>query len=261
MIDEHFHPENWGVKPKLIQTGLISIDSYSIFIVLALIVGIAVYYYNAIKSNSINDNSFYMAISALVGGVLGAKIPIWIINFPLIISQPSLSTIFSGRTIIGGLLGGMLSVIWIKRKLRIKTKRGNLFAPSVALGITVGRIGCFLRGCCYGVPTTLPWGVNFGDGIMRHPTQFYEAIFTFVLFVYFQFFYKKPAVPGEMFGKLMVYYFVFRFFEEFIRANQIYYLHFSYFQWLSIGVLLFLYRDKIINIFKTKFKFYGKQNY
>lgn len=258
MIDEHIHPENWGVRPELFKLGSIGVDSYSFFVLLALAVGFAFYFNNARKEKSLNDNSIYIAISALVGGIIGAKIPIWIVNFPLILSNLSISTILSGRTIIGGLVGGMLSVIWIKRKLKIKTKRGNLFAPSVAIGISIGRIGCFLEGCCYGIPTNSSWGVNFGDGVLRHPTQIYEAMFTFILFIYFQFYYSRPAVPGEMFRKLMIYYFIFRFFEEFIRDNQFVYFYLSYFQWMSLLVILYFFREQLINIFKINFNKYGK---
>ena len=252
MIDTHVHPEDWGVRPELFSIGDFSIESYPFFVGLALLVGVLLYYYNLKKYNSVNDNSINIAIAAIVGGTLGAKLPIWIMNFKAIVTNPSIESIFSGRTITGGLIGGMLAVIWIKKRLGIKTKKGNLFAPSVALGIAIGRIGCVLRGCCYGVATDLPWGVNFGDGIMRHPTQIYELIFTLGLFIYFQFFYPRPAVPGEMFRKLMIYYFVFRFFEEFLRENQHYFLQLSVFQWISIAVIIYLFKDKIINIFKIK---------
>lgn len=242
----------------MFEFGSFSVDSYAFFILLALAVGTALYFWNAKQERSLDDNSIYIAISALVGGTLGAKIPIWIMNLPLIIAHPSLSSILSGRTIVGGLAGGMLTAYLVKRKLKIKTKRGNVFAPSVAIGIAIGRIGCFLRGCCYGLPTNLPVGVNFGDGILRHPTQLYESLFALALFVYFQFYYPRPAVPGEMFRKLMVYYFVFRFFEEFIRYNQILYFYLSYFQWMALVIILFLSRDKLLNIFKINQKVYGK---
>lgn len=258
MIDTHIHPMNWGVKANLFKFGIINIEAYPFFVLLALVLGVLVYYYNAKKAGSLGDNSFYIAVAAIFGGILGAKIPIWILNLPLIISSPSIDLILSGRTITGGLIGGMLSVIFIKRKLGIRTKRGNLFAPSVALGIAVGRIGCFLRGCCYGIETNLPWAIDFGDGVMRHPTQLYEVIFTFGLFVYFQFFYKKLALPGEKFQKLLLYYFVFRFFEEFIRYNDVFYFNFSVFQWISILAIIFVLREKIINIFNTKK--YAKSN-
>lgn len=238
MLDEHFHPENWGVLPN-IDLGLFKINTYSIFILLALIIGLLVYYFLAKDEKKLSENSFYVLMAALVGGVLGAKIPMWIINFKFIIqSLPDIMPILSGRTITGGLIGGTLGVIYIKHKLNIKDKKGNLFAPAAAIGIAIGRIGCFLRGCCYGIETKLPWGVNFGDGILRHPTQLYESIFMFGLFG-FLLYKRKEAKPGYLFYLLMNYYFVFRFFEEFIRDNPRY-LYLTIFQYISIGALIFV---------------------
>ena len=203
MIDEHFYPENWGVLPYINLFGL-RVPTYSLFVLLALIVGIIIYYFEARKKKQANENSFYIVIAAIVGGTLGAKLPIWIINFRLIIaSYPDLMPLLSGRTITGGLIGGFLGVMIIKKILKIKTKRGNLFAPGIAIGVAIGRIGCFLRGCCYGKPTNLIWGVDFGDSIMRHPTQIYEAIFMIIMFIIIK--KKKNPRPGELFNFLMIY--------------------------------------------------------
>ncbi len=238
MIDIHQHPENWGIKPNLDIFGF-EINSYSFFVLLGLIVGLIVYYILAKKEKKLSENSFYILMAALFGGIIGAKLPIWIINFPQIIqSFPDLSPFLSGRTITGSLIGGTLAVLYIKKKLKIKEKKGNLFAPAIALGVAIGRIGCFLRGCCYGIETKLPWGVDFGDGILRHPTQIYESIFMLALF-FFLLYKRKSAKPGFLFYILMNSYFVFRFFEEFLRENPSY-LGFSLFQYISIAALIFI---------------------
>ena len=148
MIDNHICPENWGLRPVLFSVGKVDIYSYPVFIGLALIAGILVYYYEARQHRSLNEKTFYIFIAALAAGALGAKIPIWVANFKQIIAAfPDLSLLLPGRTIIGGLIGGALGVILVKKKLNIKQRKGNLFAPAIALGIFVGRIGCFLRGC------------------------------------------------------------------------------------------------------------------
>ena len=129
-------------------------------------------------------------------------------------------------------------MILIKKKLNITEKKGNLFAPAIAIGVAIGRIGCFLAGCCYGIETNLPWGVDFGDGILRHPTQIYEAIF--MLGIFFYLLYKRTTVKaGVLFYLLMNLYFTFRFFEEFIRENPNYF-GLSLFQWIAIGSLIFI---------------------
>jgi prolipoprotein diacylglyceryltransferase len=89
-----------------------------------------------------------------------------------------------GKTIVGGLLGGWLGVEIVKRFNGIHRRTGDLFALPLCVGIAVGRIGCFIAGLAddtYGKPTTLPWAVDLGDGIGRHPVQIYEIIFLIIL--------------------------------------------------------------------------------
>jgi prolipoprotein diacylglyceryltransferase len=89
-----------------------------------------------------------------------------------------------GKTIVGGLLGGWLAVEIAKHITGIRSRTGDLFALPLCVGIAVGRIGCFVAGLAddtYGKPTRLPWAVDFGDGIGRHPTQLYEIIFLALL--------------------------------------------------------------------------------
>jgi len=89
-----------------------------------------------------------------------------------------------GKTIVGALIFGLISVELIKRYIRLRQSTGDLYAIPLALGIAIGRVGCFLTGLSdntYGTPTNLPWAINFGDGIPRHPTQLYEIIFLIAL--------------------------------------------------------------------------------
>jgi phosphatidylglycerol:prolipoprotein diacylglycerol transferase len=85
-----------------------------------------------------------------------------------------------GKTIVGALAFGLLTVELTKRYIGLRQPTGDLYAIPLALGIAIGRIGCFLTGLSdntYGTPRNLPWAVNFGDGIPRHPTQLYEIAF------------------------------------------------------------------------------------
>jgi prolipoprotein diacylglyceryltransferase len=85
-----------------------------------------------------------------------------------------------GKTIVGGLLGGWLGVAAVKKLSGIKRRTGDLFVLPLCVGIAVGRVGCLLAGLAddtYGKPTTLPWAVNLGDGVGRHPVQVYEILF------------------------------------------------------------------------------------
>ena len=89
-----------------------------------------------------------------------------------------------GKTIVGGLLGGWLGVEVVKFSRHTRRRTGDLFALPLCVGIAVGRVGCLLAGLAddtYGKPTGLPWAVNLGDGIGRHPVQVYEILFLALL--------------------------------------------------------------------------------
>jgi len=89
-----------------------------------------------------------------------------------------------GKTIVGALVFGLIAVVLMKRYIGLRQSTGDLYAIPLALGIAIGRIGCFLTGLSdntYGTPTNLPWAINFGDGIPRNPTQLYEIVFLIVL--------------------------------------------------------------------------------
>jgi phosphatidylglycerol:prolipoprotein diacylglycerol transferase len=239
MIDSHFHPDHWGIRPILFSVGGLNVEAYPFFVSLGLLAGLLTYYRLAKLEGKASEKSFYVLIAGLFGGILGAKLPIWIINLPEIIHHSSdLGVLLSGRTITGGLIGGALSVIYVKKRLNITDRKGNLFAPAIALGVAIGRLGCFFRGCCYGTETRLPWGVDFGDASSRHPTQIYEIIFMGGMFFYLLN-KRKNAEPGELFYLLMNGYFIFRFFEEFIREGTRYF-ELTFFQYISIAALVFI---------------------
>ena len=139
-----------------------------------------------------------------------------------------------------GLIGGTIGVVITKKMLGMENqKRGNLFAPAIAIGVAIGRLGCFFRGCCFGKETSLPWGINFGDGILRHPTQIYEAIFMLGMFFYLKWKSKQNTAPGSLFRILIVSYFTFRFFIEFLRVEPVAFLGLTWFQIISLGVLAY----------------------
>ncbi len=128
-----------------------------------------------------------MVAAAFVGGALGSKILDWAED-PVATAMHwrEFTYLMGGKTIVGGLIGGWIAVELMKKYAGIKESTGDLFAVPLAVGIAVGRVGCFLTGLSdktYGTPTNLPWGVDFGDGVHRHPTQLYEFAFLILLAV------------------------------------------------------------------------------
>jgi prolipoprotein diacylglyceryltransferase len=127
-----------------------------------------------------------------------------------------------GKTIVGGLLGGWLAVELAKLLLHVRSRTGDLYAVPLCLGIAIGRIGCFLAGLAddtYGTATTLPWGVDFGDGIRRHPTQLYELVFLLLLAGALTVYARRPHPQGQMFRIFMAAYLAWRFVVDFIKPQ------------------------------------------
>lgn len=253
MIDSHFHPENWGIRPILFEIFGLKIPAYSFFVSLGFLVGVLVYFSLARKSDKNNENTSLIFASALIFGIIGAKLPILISNYRLILENPSnIALYLSGRTVVGGLIGGTIGVIIIKKVLNIKDRRGNLIAPAAAIGIGIGRIGCFFRGCCYGGPTALGIGVDFGDNIKRHPTQLYEVIFHFLMFLVLMILRKKVKTPGKLFKIYVSSYFIFRFLIEFLRVEPKVFLNLTGYQIASIFALLLINLKEIYYVKTTK---------
>jgi phosphatidylglycerol---prolipoprotein diacylglyceryl transferase len=123
--------------------------------------------------------------AAVAGAAIGSKLLFWLEDPQLTLhSLHNPSYLVGGKTIVGALAFGLISVELTKRYIGLRTSTGDLYAIPLALGIAIGRIGCFLTGLSdntYGTPTTLPWAINFGDNIPRHPTQLYEILFLLAL--------------------------------------------------------------------------------
>jgi prolipoprotein diacylglyceryltransferase len=114
---------------------------------------------------------------AAAGAALGARILAWLADPAATWDLPSV--LLGGKTIVGGLIGGLIGVELVKRAMGIRRSTGDLYAPALAVAIAIGRIGCLLTGVAddtSGVPTSLPWGMDLGDGVPRHPTQIYEMV-------------------------------------------------------------------------------------
>lgn len=126
-----------------------------------------------------------MVAAAVAGGAIGSKLLFWLEDPQLTAhSLHNPAYLVGGKTIVGGLVFGLISVELTKRYIGLRDSTGDLYALPLALGVAIGRIGCFLTGLSdntYGTPTNLPWAVNFGDGIPRHPTQLYEILFLLAL--------------------------------------------------------------------------------
>jgi phosphatidylglycerol---prolipoprotein diacylglyceryl transferase len=158
-----------------------------------------------------------LALAAFVGGTLAAKLPfVWDASASF---WDWATWAADGKTITTGLVGAYLAVELTKLVLSIHAKTGDGLAIPLAAAVAVGRWGCFVNGCCAGQPSDLPWCVNFGDGVCRHPTQIYESLFHAIWVVILVRLNRHDTLRYQRLKLYLLAYCVFRFTIEFIRIE------------------------------------------
>ena len=248
--------------PILFQFGSFTISSFGVMMVIAFLLGnyllridVVAEGYDAIIADDI-------IFRAAIGGILGAKFYYLIENIPTGQAADNINGLINiiagiftlngeriafgiqnfgaGLVFLGGLVGGMAAVSWyIYRKNLNWFKIADLAAPFLVLGHGIGRIGCFLVGDDYGIPTNLPWAIAFPNGlpptnIAVHPTQLYEMSAYFIIFFYLRYRKRNQTFCGEIIFEYLFLGGLSRFMVEFIRTNTKYIFGLSGAQYLSI---------------------------
>jgi len=194
------------------------------------------------------ETSLAIGVGAILGAALGAKIAYWLYDPAYAFAGfPDWKRLLEGKSIIGGLLGGLAGVEIAKKLDGVQGSTGDVFVWPLMLGMAIGRIGCFLSGLddhTAGNPTSLPWGVDFGDGMPRHPTQLYEVVFLALWAVLLAWRGDRLSRPGDRFRAFMVGYLLYRLCIESIRPIPLHYFGvLSGLQLLCVAGLLYYRRD------------------
>ncbi|MDD5086612.1 MAG: prolipoprotein diacylglyceryl transferase [Candidatus Nanoarchaeia archaeon] len=235
--------------PVLFEIGFIKIYSWGFMAAIAFLVGMFFAAKEAERKN-INKNKIYDIFTyIIIGAIIGSRIGHIIFNPGTIQSFLDLFRIWEGgMSFQGGFIGAILfSFIYIRKNKMNFWKVADTITPSIPIAQAIGRIGCFLRGCCYGIPTSLPWGIQY-LGEVRHPTQIYSSIFLLGIFFFLSKQKYKKSFNGSLFLTYIAIYSIFRFFIEFIRADPKILLNLTAAQITSV-ILLFV---SIILFFKFK---------
>ena len=223
------------MHPILFEFGGLSIYTYGVLLAAAYLVGLQFALMRArtrgVPTQRVMDLGIWIIVSALVG----AKLLLLIVDARVFIADPrELVTLArSGGVFFGGLIAGVGSALWYIRSHRLPLwKTTDVFAPGIALGHVVGRLGCLMAGCCFGRPTTVAWAITFRDpaapanvgtplGIRLHPTQLYEAgAEALILAALLLFERRSRGFPGRTLWTYLLLYGVSRYIIEFYRGDS-----------------------------------------
>ncbi len=201
-----------------LHLGPLAISTYSLMFLLAFIVGGYVTYREAVRQHRATEEMLQVALGALAGGVIGAKLIMilflgpqnWIHDLPVLW--------YSGQAWTGGFFGGYAGVVIVKRWRKITYATGDVFVVALPLAQAIGRLGNLLGGDPFGLPTTLPWGI-VQNGVKRQPTALYEMILDLALFFVILRLRDKLPKAGDLFKFYIVAYCSLRFLLDFTRDD------------------------------------------
>lgn len=243
--------------------GPVTIHTYGVLLVAAFLVAIWVARRLSSREGIDPDHVVDLGVYVILGGLVGAKILLLIVDrgfysrqftnileegggtlgnalSPYVgrfgeilgtLARMGLSLLQAGGVFYGGMIAGVLVGVWYMRRhgLPVWTV-ADVVAPAIAIGHAFGRMGCFSAGCCYGIPTDLPWGVTFTNtysgtlvgvplNIPIHPTQLYSALGNLAIFAMLLWAHRRKSYDGQVFWLYVLSYGVFRFVLEFWRGD------------------------------------------
>ena len=194
-----------------------------------------------------SPNRLWIVIGATLGAFIGSRLIGGLENPVEMMQSKNLFVYFySNKTMVGGLLGGLAGVELIKKQISEKTASGDLFTFPIILALIIGRIGCFGMGvyeATYGLQTHLPWGMDLGDGVARHPVCLYEIIFLIFICLLLSILNRKYVLQnGAAFKIFMISYLLFRLLLDFIKPHYTFSVGLSTIQLVCLAGLFYYYR-------------------
>jgi phosphatidylglycerol:prolipoprotein diacylglycerol transferase len=244
--------------PRLFTIGSFSLPTYGVLVATGFLTGLwlvgRLSRRAGLDPEKMTSLGFYLVLAAIIGAkglMILTNADYYLTDLSRIFS---LNALQSGGIFYGGLLAALATTIWYCRKQGLPwLETADVFAPAVAIGHSVGRLGCFAAGCCWGKPSSLPWAVAFTDpgahekvgvplNIHLHPTQLYEAAGALAIGLLLLRLFHRPHARGVILGWYLALYSVFRLGVEFLRAESERAFPFggplSTTQWVAVGLFV-----------------------
>ena len=242
--------------PILVEIGPWRVPTHDAFTILALLVGLAIYYRELRRRGWLDATIVWISLVAILGAGVGARlITSWehieyyadLDGVPLTVAIEH-----SGKSLIGALAGGYLAIVVAKRAFGYTRSTGDAYVLAIPIATAIGRVGCFLSELPLGTPTTLPWGISVspemaaafarcpGCDLPMHPSMLYEILFNLVALVVILRYRDRVPVPGDSLKLYLLAAGIFRFLVEFVRGNEPQALGLTGPQWVLIPLVALL---------------------
>ncbi|MCB0285076.1 MAG: prolipoprotein diacylglyceryl transferase [Calditrichia bacterium] len=225
--------------PELFRIGPVVVSSYGLMLATAFMVGMYLTTRLVRQRNMDEDAVVNLAFGIIISAIVGSRL-LYVLThlsefegrwqYTFLPIQPDGSIGLSGLIFLGGFIGAVITgYIYVRMKKLPVWKTADSVAPSLALGLAFGRIGCFLNGCCFGRACDLPWGVQFPVGspatafmgdVHLHPTQLYSSAYALLIFALLIWMNHKKMADGIMAGTFLVLYGLSRFTVDFFRYYE-----------------------------------------
>jgi phosphatidylglycerol:prolipoprotein diacylglycerol transferase len=224
--------------PRLFQIGSFGVPTYGVLVAIGVLIGLWIGVRNCEKQGIKAENAWDFGIALTLAGIIGAKVLYIILDWRSghVYGQNlreifTLDTLQAGGVFSGGLLAGFIVAAWFLRRYHMPALATfDGFAPGLALGHAIGRLGCFAAGCCYGKPTDHFWGVTFTNplakavvgtplGVALEPTQLFESAVELANFFILTWMFKRKTFDGQIVGAWLFLYGIARFFLEYLRDD------------------------------------------
>ncbi|HKN37277.1 MAG TPA: prolipoprotein diacylglyceryl transferase [Terriglobales bacterium] len=221
--------------PRLFHIGHFSLPTYGFLVALGVLVGLWISVHNSRREEIDPEKAWNFGILVVLCGILGSKILYILVDLSYYTSHPreilSFGTLQAGGVFSGGLIAALIAAAWYIRKNHLPALATcDAFAPGLALGHAIGRVGCFSAGCCWGKPTNHFWGVTFTSPLAQQwvgtplgqalePTQLFEAAVELANFFILMWLFKRKKFDGQVFGAYLFLYGFARYFLEFLRDD------------------------------------------
>lgn len=209
--------------------------TYGFLVALGVLLGLWISVRNSQRQGIDPEKAWNLGILVVLCGIIGAKLLYILVDWSYYSAHPreifSLATLQAGGVFSGGLVAALVAAIWYVRANRMPALATcDAFAPGLALGHAIGRVGCFAAGCCWGKPTTHLWGVTFHNplasawvgtplGVPLEPTQLFESAVELANFLLLTWLLHRKKFDGQVIGAYLFLYGVARYFLEFLRGD------------------------------------------